>query len=152
MHKRILAIMAFGLPLAAFAAVPVVDGNAAGGGYSSAGYGGAASYAEAGAAAPVSAQGQVFMQLQQLQQEVQQLRGLIEEQQNEIRGLKQESLDRYQELDRRLGSGTTGAPLNQGQSAGSTNGGNMPLMPAAATQNTAAASAETLARRTGSSL
>ena len=85
MHKRILVLMALGLPLTAFAAVPVVDGSAAGsGGYTTAGYGAAASYAEAGAAAPVSAQGQVFMQLQQLQQEVQQLRGLIEEQQNEI--------------------------------------------------------------------
>jgi tol-pal system protein YbgF len=141
MHKRILVLMALGLPLTAFAAVPVVDGSAAGsGGYTTAGYGSATSYAEAGAAAPVSAQGQVFMQLQQLQQEVQQLRGLIEEQQNEIRGLKQESLDRYQELDRRMGSGTTGAPLNQGQSAGSLNGGNTPLMPASAAQAPAAKS------------
>ena len=135
--KRILPLMAFGLPLTAFAAVPVIDGNAAGG-YSSAAYGGATSYAEAGAAAPVSAQGQVFMQLQQLQQEVQQLRGLIEEQQNEIRVLKQENLDRYQELDRRLGGGATGVQQNQGQSPGAVNGGNMPLMPAAPAQSPAA--------------
>ena len=140
--NRILALFAFGLPLAALAEVPVVEGNnAAGGGYSSAGYGSAASYAGSGAAAPVSAQGQVFMQLQQLQQEVQQLRGLLEEQQNEIRNLKQESLDRYQDLDRRLGTGTAGAPVNQSQPGTAMNAGNAPVMPVAPVQNPSAASA-----------
>ena len=68
---------------------------------------------EPGLTAPVSAQGQIFMQLQQLQQEVQQLRGLLEEQQNEIQRLKQEGLERYQDLDRRMVGGNAGAAAGQ---------------------------------------
>lgn len=46
-------------------------------------------------------------QLQVLQQEVQQLRGLVEEQAHELKKLKQQRLDDYVELDRRL-SGARG--------------------------------------------
>ncbi|MBB3102234.1 tol-pal system protein YbgF [Azomonas macrocytogenes] len=42
------------------------------------------------------------MQLQQMQDEITQLRGMLEEQQNQIQQLKREGLERYQELDRRL--------------------------------------------------
>ncbi len=47
---------------------------------------------------------ELHYQLQVLQQEVQQLRGMLEEQGNELRKLKQQRLDDYVELDRRLSS------------------------------------------------
>jgi tol-pal system protein YbgF len=59
----------------------------------------------------------LFTQLQQMHQEIAQLRGLLEEQQNEIQRLKQESLERYQDLDGRLRGGATGAASNQNSSA-----------------------------------
>ena len=49
--------------------------------------------------------GALFYQLQQLQQEVMQLNGKVEEQANEIRLLKEQSLERYMDLDRRLAEG-----------------------------------------------
>ena len=98
-----------GLPLIAVAQVPVVDyeqGAASGGsGYSTAAPSGDGAYAGGGAAAPSSAQGMLFMQLQQMQEEIAQLRGMLEEQQNQIQRLQQEGLERYQDLDRRLSSG-----------------------------------------------
>ncbi len=132
-YPRILTLLWLSLPLAAFAEVPVVDGNAAyGSSYPPVGYGTAGAYAGSAApAAPMSAQGEVFMQLQQLQQEVAQLRGLLEEQQNEIQRLKQEGLERYQELDRRLAGGAAGAPLTQNSAAGAINAGGTPVVPAA---------------------
>ena len=116
MFNRILFLLALGLPGLSIAQVQVVDGNAA-------------TFAGAGAVAPVSAQGQVFMQLQQLQQEVQQLRGLLEEQQNEIQRLKQESLERYQELDRRMAGNPT-APAANNSASGAINAAVAPVMPA----------------------
>ncbi|MNR12024.1 tol-pal system protein YbgF [compost metagenome] len=59
----------------------------------------------------------VFTQLQQMQQEIAQLRGMLEEQQNEIQRLKQEGLERYQDLDRRLSSGAAGAAATQNSPA-----------------------------------
>ena len=59
-----------------------------------------------------SVQAELFSQLQQLQQELMQLRGMVEEQANQLRELKQQSLDRYIDLDRRVsqlsGGGSTG--------------------------------------------
>lgn len=52
---------------------------------------------------PTSVQGELFMQLQQMQDELARLRGTLEEQQNQIQQLKQESLERYQDLDRQIG-------------------------------------------------
>ncbi|WP_419766573.1 YbgF trimerization domain-containing protein, partial [Acinetobacter baumannii] len=46
---------------------------------------------------PTSVQGELFMQLQQMQDELARLRGTLEEQQNQIQQLKQESLERYQD-------------------------------------------------------
>jgi tol-pal system protein YbgF len=139
-YSRILPLLALGLPLMALAEVPVVDGAAAtGGGYPVTGYGNAGSYAGAGATAPVSPQGQVFMQLQQLQQEVEQLRGLLEEQQNQIQQLRQEGLERYQDLDRRLAGGV--APASQ-VSGSASNAGTAPQMPVAPAQVPASANAE----------
>jgi tol-pal system protein YbgF len=112
--RRVVTVLALCLPLAAWAEVPVVDNDAAyGGSYPPAGYGTAGAYVGGGAEAPASAQGMMFTQLQQMQQEIAQLRGLLEEQQYEIQRLKQESLERYQDLDRRLSSGSAGAAAAQ---------------------------------------
>lgn len=56
--------------------------------------------------------GQLLIQVQQLQQEVMRLNGLVEEQAHELRTLKAQSLERYIDLDRRLGllAGGTGEP------------------------------------------
>ena len=54
------------------------------------------------APAPVNPQAEMFYQVQLLQQEVAQLRGLLEEQSYEIKRLKQQRLDDYMNLDRRL--------------------------------------------------
>ncbi|MBD2859806.1 tol-pal system protein YbgF [Spongiibacter sp. KMU-158] len=51
----------------------------------------------------------MFEQIQQLRREVMDLRGIIEQQGNEIYKLKQQSMDRYIELDRRIGSLGTAA-------------------------------------------
>ena len=55
--------------------------------------------------------GTLFIQIQQLQQEVMRLNGRLEEQANEIRTLREQSLQRYVDLDKRLsGGGATTAP------------------------------------------
>ena len=59
--------------------------------------------------------GQLLMQVQQLQQEVMRLNGLVEEQAHELRTLKAQSLERYIDLDRRLGllaGGTVEPPMD----------------------------------------
>lgn len=119
MCRRALTVLALSLPLAAWAEVPVVDSNAEYGSssYPPAGYGTSGAYAGGGAEAPTSAQGMLFNQLQQMQQEIAQLRGMLEEQQNEIQRLKQEGLERYQDLDRRLSSGAAGAAATQNSPA-----------------------------------
>lgn len=117
---RALTVLAFSLPLVSWAEVPVVDNNAAyaGSSYPPAGYGTSGAYAGGGASAPSSPQGELFMQLQQLQDEVARLRGMVEEQQNEIQRLKQESLERYQDLDGRLANGAAGGAAQQNSPAG----------------------------------
>jgi|TARA_R100000005_G_scaffold33133_1_gene15147 tol-pal system protein YbgF len=58
------------------------------------------------APAPVAASGnnagQLVLQVQQLQQEVMRLNGIVEEQAHELRTLKSQSLERYLDIDRRL--------------------------------------------------
>lgn len=109
--RRTLGFVALALPLMAAAQVPVDDGGSRNsGGYSSSqAYGSSGTYAGGGASAPPSAQGQLFTQLQQMQDEIAQLRGMVEEQQNQIQQLKQESLERYQDIDNRLSSNAAGA-------------------------------------------
>ncbi|WPC03905.1 tol-pal system protein YbgF [Pseudomonas benzenivorans] len=115
--RRAVTVLALALPLAAWAEVPVVDNDAAyGSSYPPAGYGTSGAYVGGGAQAPASAQGMMFTQLQQMQQEIAQLRGLLEEQQYEIQRLKKESLERYQDLDRRLSGGAAGAAPAQNPS------------------------------------
>lgn len=118
----------------------MVDNNAGyGSSYPPAGYGASGTYAGSGAAAPVSAQGMLFNQLQQMQEEIAQLRGMLEEQQNEIQRLKQEGLERYQDLDKRLSGGAAGAAVDQNSSAaGAINASGTPTPPAPAGQAPAA--------------
>lgn len=69
-------------------------------------------------------QAELFYQFQSLQQEVLELRGLVEEQAHEIQRLKQQRMDDYLDLDRRIGElsrsggGNLGASLPGGGSAG----------------------------------
>ncbi len=55
-----------------------------------------------------SDQGRLYLQIQQLQQEVMRLNGKVEEQAYELSALKEQSLQRYLDLDKRLGG--AGAP------------------------------------------
>ncbi|OAI93455.1 tol-pal system protein YbgF [Pseudomonas putida] len=112
--RRAVTVLALALPLMAAAEVPVVDDNA--GGYNSAssyppaGYGTNGAYAGGGVSTPASAQGQLFMQLQQMQEQIDRQQNTIEILQNEVSRLKQEGLERYQDLDRRISSGAAPAP------------------------------------------
>ncbi|MFJ2541130.1 tol-pal system protein YbgF, partial [Pseudomonas sp. NPDC087614] len=109
-------------PLAAWAAVPVVDDNSgynnSGSSYPPAGYGTNGAYAGGAASAPTSAQGMLFNQLQQMQDQISRQQGVIEELQNQVARMKQESLERYQDLDRRIGSGAAPAANPENSSAG----------------------------------
>lgn len=66
---------------------------------------------------PADAAGVLFGQLQDLQQEIMALRGIIEAQQNRIERLEREQRDRYLDLDRRLSLMGTGTSQS-GQGAG----------------------------------
>ncbi|MBN7798575.1 tol-pal system protein YbgF [Parahaliea mediterranea] len=87
---------------------------------------------QGGAAAPVPSQGvsggsnvgQLLLQVQQLQQEVMRLNGKVEEQAHELRTLKEQSLERYVDLDRRVSALTTGGevPASSGASVATAGG------------------------------
>lgn len=62
--------------------------------------------------------GTLYLQMQQLQQEVMRLNGMVEEQANELRKLKSQSLERYVDLDKRLSA------VGAGGAAPASNGGN----------------------------
>jgi tol-pal system protein YbgF len=64
-----------------------------------------------------SGQVELYRQLQSLQEEVMQLRGVVEEQGFQLQQLKQQSLDRYMDLDRRLGGGAAAATPPAGAAA-----------------------------------
>lgn len=68
---------------------------------------------------PANSQAEMFYQLQILQQEVLELRGIVEEQAFELKRLKQQRMDDYLDLDRRLGrlSGTPASTANSTPSA-----------------------------------
>ncbi|WP_347901644.1 tol-pal system protein YbgF [Pseudomonas purpurea] len=121
--RRAVTVLALSLaPLAAWAAVPVVDDNSgynnSGSSYPPAGYGTNGAYAGGGVSAPVSAQGELFNQLQQMQEQISRQQGVIEVLQNDVSRMKQESLERYQDLDRRIGSGGAPAVAPENSSAG----------------------------------
>lgn len=107
-YRPILIAWLASMPLVAMAQVPVTEGSGRLRPLPTiSGSGGA--QVEGGALAPSSPQGELFMQLQQMQDELARLRGMVEEQQYEIQRLKQESLERYQQLDSRLNE-TVAAP------------------------------------------
>ncbi|MDR8386956.1 MAG: tol-pal system protein YbgF [Pseudomonas rhizophila] len=121
--RRAVTVLALSLaPLAVWAAVPVVDNdsgyNNSASNYPPAGYGTSGAYAGGGVSAPVSAQGQLFNQLQQMQDQISRQQGAIEVLQNEVSRMKQESLERYQDLDRRIGTGVAPAATPENSPAG----------------------------------
>lgn len=67
----------------------------------------------------VNQQAELYYQLQTLQQEVMNLRGLVEEQAFELKRLKQQRLDDYLDLDRRISALTTGTTLETSPAAAS---------------------------------
>lgn len=70
----------------------------------------------------------MLLQLQQLQQEVMLLNGKVEEQANELRRLKEQSLERYVDLDKRVSAMSSGAAVvapvagSAGSNTGTTTG------------------------------
>ncbi|MDY7531249.1 tol-pal system protein YbgF [Pseudomonas sp. Bout1] len=121
--RRALTVLALSLaPLAVWAAVPVEDSNSgynnSGSSYPPAGYGTNGAYAGGAATAAPSAQGELFNQLQRMQDQLSQQQGTIEVLQNQVNQLKQEGLERYQDLDRRIGAGVTPATTPDNSSAG----------------------------------
>ena len=120
--RRAVTILALSLaPLAVLAAVPVVDNNNSGNSGSSyppAGYGTNGAYAGGGVSTPVSAQGELFNQLQSMQEQISRQQGIIEVLQNDVARMKQESLERYQDLDRRIGTGVAPAATPENSSTG----------------------------------
>ncbi|WP_101757347.1 tol-pal system protein YbgF [Oceanicoccus sp. KOV_DT_Chl] len=65
-----------------------------------------------------SSQGEIFYQLQLLQQEVMQLRGIVEEQSYLLKQVKEQNMERYIDLDRRVGELTAGGAQNANSGAG----------------------------------
>ena len=121
--RRALTVLALSFaPLAVWAAVPVTDSNSgynnSGSSYPPAGYGTNGAYAGGAATSAPSAQGELFNQLQRMQDQLAQQQGAIEVLQNQVNQLKQEGLERYQDLDRRIGTGVTPAATPDNSSAG----------------------------------
>jgi tol-pal system protein YbgF len=92
--------------------------NNSGTSYPPAGYGTNGAYAGGGVSAPVSAQGELFNQLQSMQEQISRQQGVIEVLQNEVARMKQENLERYQDLDRRIGTGVAPAATPENSSTG----------------------------------
>lgn len=68
--------------------------------------------------------GELYLTVQRLQQEVMRLNGIVEEQANELRSLREQNLERYVDLDRRLGLLAGADPaVPGGDSAGATSAG-----------------------------
>ena len=143
--RRAVTVLALSLaPLLAWAAVPVVDNdsgyNNSGSSYPPAGYGTNGAYAGGGVSAPVSAQGELFNQLQQMQEQIARQQGVIEVLQNDVSRMKQESLERYQDLDRRIGSGGAPAAAPENSPAGGNSAAGAAVGAGAAAQAPAASS------------
>ncbi|WP_047532497.1 tol-pal system protein YbgF [Pseudomonas sp. 11/12A] len=141
--RRAVTVLALSLaPFSVWAAVPVVDNNSgynnSGSSYPPAGYGTNGAYAGGGVSAPVSAQGELFNQLQSMQQQIERQQGAIEVLQNDVARMKQENLERYQDLDRRIGTGAAPAATPENSSTG----GNLNAPVAAAGAGAGAAAAQ----------
>jgi len=87
---------------------------------------------------------ELFYQLQLLQDEVMKLRGVVEEQGEELRQLKQQRLDDYISLDRRIGSLGGGSIAPSGSSApqGAVDASVAPMQPPAASSRAPASADE----------
>ena len=72
----------------------------------------------AGSQSGASDAGNLYLQIQQMQQEIMRLNGMVEEQQYELNTLKEQSLQRYMDLDKRLGG--TGAQPSTPAASGPT--------------------------------
>ncbi|MCJ8167995.1 tol-pal system protein YbgF [Atopomonas sediminilitoris] len=116
---RIALFTAVALPLWVNAEVQVVDSSATMGGNYNNAYDNSGAYAGGSVAAP-SAQGGLFLQLQQMEQELTRLRGMVEEQQYKIQQLERDSQERYDDLNSRLGQGGAAAAATAGQAASQT--------------------------------
>jgi len=82
--------------------------------------------------------GSLVLQVQQLQQEVMRLNGKVEEQAHELRVLKEQSMQRYVDIDRRLSEGAA-AGAGAASSAGASPAAATPVAPAAPARGTATA-------------
>jgi tol-pal system protein YbgF len=80
---------------------------------------GAAPAPAVGSNAGGSELGNMYLQIQQMQQEIMRLNGKMEEQAYELSTLKEQSLQRYMDLDKRLGNGSA-SPTSPGPSAQTT--------------------------------
>ncbi|MFL3656087.1 MAG: tol-pal system protein YbgF [Halioglobus sp.] len=102
----------------------------------------AVTYSDASAASAPVAGGQtgatdlrnLFLQMQQLQQEVRRLNGKVEEQSFELSSIKEQSLQRYMDLDKRF----SGSNAQADTAAGSTVSTSAPVTASVATSNLAA--------------
>lgn len=78
---------------------------------------------QAGGAAGGGATADLVIKINQLQQEVRELRGLVEQQQHEIESLKARQRDQYLDLDRRLQERTGGPPAQVPDASAAEEGG-----------------------------
>jgi tol-pal system protein YbgF len=104
MIKHVIAVCLILAAAPGFAQVQVIESQPIGGRSSPGDY-----------SEPVSsdARAELYTQLQQLQQEVQELRGLVEQQSHELRQLKQQRTDDYMDLDRRVSHLSGGRPSGE---------------------------------------
>jgi len=81
-----------------------------------------------------------IMQLQQMQDQLSRQQGIIEELQNDVSRMKQENLERYQDLDRRINSGAAPAATPDNSSGGGASSTSPDAAAGAAAQQPAASS------------
>ncbi|MEX2365576.1 MAG: tol-pal system protein YbgF [Pseudohongiellaceae bacterium] len=110
-HSLLLTVPVLTWALAANAQVPVVDAGASGNGNSP-----PAQQSQSAQQNSNEVVLNLYLQLEQLQREVQDLRGMVEEQSYQIRRMETEQRDRYLDLDRRL----SGISTSQGSATGNT--------------------------------
>ncbi|WP_193073851.1 tol-pal system protein YbgF [Pseudomonas sp. FME51] len=117
------------LPVTAMAQVPVMEGSSGSN---------APSYQPQAQSLPdarsssagLSIEGQLMQQMDQMQREVSMLRGLLEEQEHRLKTLEKDQLDRYQDIDRRLSSISTGSPAPSGPNESANRNSLPPVTPA----------------------
>lgn len=117
------------LPVSAMAQVPVMEGSSGSN---------APSYQPQAQSLPdtrsssagLSIEGQLMQQMDQMQREVSMLRGLLEEQEHRLKTLEKDQLDRYQDIDRRLSSISTGSSAPSGPNESANRNSLPPVTPA----------------------